>query len=492
MSGHTGPPDGGKVHRAPGDTSATHIPKDFRRDDDGPDEFGSSWMGRDVANARGGGSSGPDAEDTGSLHRYHQTLEQIATRSRGEDPRVGGTGHHVTARSMEGSTLDRAVQAPIFRVMRTELNPRGEFSRINIPTAIPREIFVSSLPRNTNAFWEMIDHYDIDVGVQLERGNYTLSPGRKLTRSPTEEVQCISRESIGGLHHSQYLLHKRLADGSNTEKIYHHLEIDWPDFGVPSKPVFHQLVRMCQGLCADKGADAHMYVHCMGGHGRSGTFVLAYTLMQQPEHTNPAHFLRDMRLQRAGLVEKNVQMDFAVENASELSGKHFGDWKIDHLLIPMPRDSAPRVSHGSSMTGYAESYAPRAASRYVPPTYAPHVEIDRPPISHERVLPREMPDSTLDRDTRVVPYQGVVTNIFDDDPSDVKSVHSSMRTGSISDREVDDSDEVISTPSPIVEPQEPIHHALRAVQEADLHPRHVHEHHGVISGFFRWVMKHIE
>ncbi|HET6343952.1 MAG TPA: protein-tyrosine phosphatase family protein, partial [Myxococcota bacterium] len=91
----------------------------------------------------------------------------------------------------------------------------------------------------------------------------------------------------------------------------------WPDFAaVPPQT----LALLCEAVDAARGTGP-LAVHCAGGTGRTGTFILAHALSQAPDLTPKTappvalSLLMGLRLQRAGAVETSAQWRAALESA---------------------------------------------------------------------------------------------------------------------------------------------------------------------------------
>ena len=88
--------------------------------------------------------------------------------------------------------------------------------------------------------------------------------------------------------------------------------LDWPDHGVPQdSATFLNFVKNLRKFqSATSGATV---IHCSAGVGRTGVTIAvetAMSLMEQDLEIDPIHILKEMRRQRAVLIQTPVQFLF--------------------------------------------------------------------------------------------------------------------------------------------------------------------------------------
>jgi protein tyrosine phosphatase len=96
--------------------------------------------------------------------------------------------------------------------------------------------------------------------------------------------------------------------------LVHHHFLSWPDMGVPDDP--NQLLNLIKIY---RRSDTYtrawpLLVHCAGGVGRTGTFILTdsmYDMAEDEDHVDFLKHLSTIRNQRISLVEKPEQYEIA-------------------------------------------------------------------------------------------------------------------------------------------------------------------------------------
>lgn len=103
--------------------------------------------------------------------------------------------------------------------------------------------------------------------------------------------------------------------------VYHVQYFPWPDFGVPADPrSVLKLHRCVRGLQRNTGDSHPLLVHCTGGLGRTGVYILIDIMLRQlvfNAEPNAESILMILREQRCGLVQTEEQFAFALRVALE-------------------------------------------------------------------------------------------------------------------------------------------------------------------------------
>lgn len=115
----------------------------------------------------------------------------------------------------------------------------------------------------------------------------------------------------------------------------HRLRIEWPDYGIPS--LTREQWRGMYDAIIEDGIE-NVYVHCFGGHGRTGTFISIFAyhagilpfdtsmnVYQKrtdiPEEEDPVIFIRRLYCEKA--VESSKQLDYFEDMTGMLTDADF-------------------------------------------------------------------------------------------------------------------------------------------------------------------------
>ena len=89
---------------------------------------------------------------------------------------------------------------------------------------------------------------------------------------------------------------------------------DWPDHGVPQdSATFLNFVKKLRELQPQSATSGVTVIHCSAGVGRTGVTIAvetAMSLMEQNLEIDPINILKEMRRQRAVLIQTPVQFVF--------------------------------------------------------------------------------------------------------------------------------------------------------------------------------------
>uniref|UniRef100_A0A023FI87 Protein tyrosine phosphatase ptpmeg n=4 Tax=Amblyomma TaxID=6942 RepID=A0A023FI87_AMBCJ len=195
---------------------------------------------------------------------------------------------------------------------------------MNIPTSgiVNRYIATQGpLPNTTVDFWEMVWEQQCTLVVMLttlvERGRIKCHKyWPDLYETDTYgylQVSCVRQKETPSFAFREFTL----INTQNREErhITHMQYLAWPDHGVPEDSSeflgFVQRVRRSRD-----GMVEPTVVHCSAGIGRTGVLILMETamcLIEANEPVYPLDLTRDMRDQRAMLIQTSSQYKFVCE-----------------------------------------------------------------------------------------------------------------------------------------------------------------------------------
>jgi protein tyrosine phosphatase len=208
------------------------------------------------------------------------------------------------------------------------------FNFTRIPyNGVKENFIISKYPPSFESIWNFVWENDVNIIVQLHKdehkiNDYNLNVGEK--KSVGENLLDLKKTHVeGGVIERIY----KISDSTlHQSRIVRHFYIDWPDFGVPDEFVFLNLIHKYE-KATKMVNNPIVLIHCKGGQGRSGTFLLVAILHQLP-HEDPKIVLKKLRDYRY-LVETDEQEVFAHKMSIKLSASEqnsvFND-QIDHIL----------------------------------------------------------------------------------------------------------------------------------------------------------------
>jgi protein tyrosine phosphatase len=192
---------------------------------------------------------------------------------------------------------------------------------------VPETFLLSAYPLDGfEEYWNGVIHDGVRIGIQLASvlpGDYHLaSPGDK-KQYALGEIQLVSVRQLESCTKRVYeITHPR-----SSSWIMTHLEFkSWGDMKTPepaSFDAFMQVYERLVGFLTEEMKISHdlpdsrlvSQVHCMGGIGRTGTFVFTRALRCHKDGSHsPYDILGKLRDQRTGLVETTSQEAFAIEH----------------------------------------------------------------------------------------------------------------------------------------------------------------------------------
>uniref|UniRef100_A0A0R3RTS7 protein-tyrosine-phosphatase n=1 Tax=Elaeophora elaphi TaxID=1147741 RepID=A0A0R3RTS7_9BILA len=276
-------------------------------------------------------------------------------------------------------------------VLKRQNSERSDYinaSPLVVPTAKRNYILTQGpLSTTSNDFWQMVWEQNSTLIIMLnklvEKGLPKCHDYFPSLDSPTREFDTFNvvlKEEqdfddyvIRDLELLQKIGEKDKPNELLPRKVKHFHFISWPDFGVPHSTAvfigFLQKVRET-GLLSGKEPTV---VHCSAGIGRSGTFVVADSVLSMVEQNVTKIDIRnlvvEMRRSRMGLIQTPQQLQFCWKTIADALrqgvvtknmkyDEEFDD-KFDRNLLSLPnnhingeRDKVPHLerSQANQMT----------------------------------------------------------------------------------------------------------------------------------------------
>lgn len=149
--------------------------------------------------------------------------------------------------------------------------------------------------------WMVIDLSNSTISY--EPTPISLTPPGQLTK---KNNLAHAGDSIGDYIYTQHaqLITQFKAVQELSQFTHYTLKIDWPDARIPT---YSQLFWTHLHAFLVEHITGDLFVHCMGGHGRTGTFLAILAALSRAHgDTNPVTFLRDRYCQE--VVETSTQI----------------------------------------------------------------------------------------------------------------------------------------------------------------------------------------
>ena len=119
-------------------------------------------------------------------------------------------------------------------------------------------------------------YWPTELGECLENSDSTMP-----------KVKCVSKTVLADSLTVRII---EVATPSDAFRITHINFAGWPDMGVPKMDPFKKMMEAVNSQCKETTPEKRIFVHCLGGMGRTGTFISAHIGMHTPVEQRAANF----------------------------------------------------------------------------------------------------------------------------------------------------------------------------------------------------------
>jgi protein tyrosine phosphatase len=217
----------------------------------------------------------------------------------------------------------------------------------------PKEYIACAMPQNPTTradFWRMIYEQKVGMIIMLNDeheqngGQYWPPKKGEATTYGLITVTWVSQRVVN--NNSDALIREFKVAGPDREMIVMHVQYkEWPDMGIPQeKDEFVAWFAEVDSMYEDLDSRNHgltYVVHCFGGVGRTGTFLMVHSTIQKLKRLGGKalemeKILALMRFKRANLVQTAEQYKFCYRVLLELyEGKRS---LVTILTVLKPKD----------------------------------------------------------------------------------------------------------------------------------------------------------
>lgn len=178
---------------------------------------------------------------------------------------------------------------------------------------VSEKMWIASFPISKEIFWNFVVRTHLDMCFQFELYSWTDYKLRDLDENYVGENFVVTLLSRTKLFPKQYISEYEIEEVTGNKWRFFHVEFYWPDGDVPDAVAFSTIVEF---YLNHSTPSTQMLSHCMGGHGRSGTFVYVIALLRLGIQ-DANELLSKIRQQREGAVENSHQKSFAIDFADK-------------------------------------------------------------------------------------------------------------------------------------------------------------------------------
>lgn len=197
----------------------------------------------------------------------------------------------------------------------------NEFYNANHIALNGGRFIATSHPSNHGAFWKMIlnEPTELIVKLNVEKAHqlpyFPDAEGKSITyRNDHINVTLLREVSL-----EKFLIKREilLQSGKESKSVTHFEFLAWPDYHVPKISEFVTFLRHLES----HSFSGVMTVHCSAGIGRTGTFIVLMSALQD-KNPNFYKLVKQIRKQRMGLMVENAKQYLFLQQMHTLKSEH--------------------------------------------------------------------------------------------------------------------------------------------------------------------------